>query len=71
MDPFHVYLCNMYDVLSVSCSLAVTCWESVDLLALMSYTILYFCHFVILRSGPGMVLAVKIAGNVRHYEICA
>ena len=37
---FHVCLC--YAVLSVLCSLVVTCWERADLLALLC-----LCHFPI------------------------
>ena len=49
VDPFlvfmfHVYLC--YAVLSVPCSLAVTCWERADLLAVLCCVFLCFCDFL-------------------------
>ena len=37
---FHVGVC--YAVVSVPCSLVVTCWERADLLAVM---FVVFCHF--------------------------
>ena len=47
---FHVWLC--YAVLSVPCSLVITCWESADLLALLC-----FCHFPIWCPGTGPIIA--------------
>ena len=51
MDPF-CYLCFLYvyhTVLSVPCSLAVTCWEGADLLALLY--VMFSCIFVIFLFG--------------------
>ena len=51
MDPFY-YLCFMfvYDiVLSVRCSLVITCWERADLLALLC--VIFPCVFVTFPYG--------------------
>ena len=52
MDPFllcafHVCLCHT--VLSVPCSLAVTCWERADLLALLF--VMFACVFFTFPHG--------------------
>ena len=39
-----VHVCLCYIVLSVPCSLLITCWESADLLALLC--VLFSCVFV-------------------------
>ena len=59
MDPFLLFMfhvCLCYAILSVPCSLVITCWEKVDLLVLLC--IVFFCilslsHMV---SRPGVVL---------------
>ena len=51
---FHVVVCCA--VVSVPCSLVVTCWESADLLAVV---LVAFCHF------PKYVLVrIRIKGEV-------
>ena len=55
---FHV--CRLYVVLSVPCSLMVTCLERADLLALLYVVFLCFCHFSIWRPGSVFVLEVSI-----------
>ena len=55
MDNF-LYLCFVfvcYTVLSVDCSLVVTCWERADLLALLFVMFSYFCHIPIWCPGSG------------------
>ena len=50
LSVFHVYLC--YAVLSVPCSIVVTCWERFDLLALLC--IVFSCSLVTFSYGvPG------------------
>ena len=44
MDPFYLFL-SMSFVLSVSCSLVVTCWERADLLALLY--VMYLCVVIL------------------------
>ena len=44
---FHVYLC--YAVLSVPCSIVITCWERADLLALLC--VMFSCVFVTFSYG--------------------
>ena len=44
---FHVYLC--YAVLSVLCSLVITCWKRADLLALLC--VVFSCAFVTFPYG--------------------
>ena len=43
---FVICVCLCHTVMSVSCSLVVTCWERADLLTLL-YVFLCFCHFPI------------------------
>ena len=51
---FHVCVCDA--VVSVPCSLVVTCWERADLLAVV---LVEFCHF------PNCVLVhIRIKGEV-------
>ena len=38
------------------CCLVVNCWESADLLALVSGVKLWFCYFPMLYPGSGAVL---------------
>ena len=60
---FHFYLC--YAVLSVYCSHVVTCWERVDLLALLCavFSLLYFCNFPYGVPGQVWYLIVSIPDN--------
>ena len=51
---FHV--CLYYTILSVPCSLVITCWERAGLLALLCDVSLCLCHFQIRCSGSGVVL---------------
>ena len=44
MDMFVICVCLCYTVLSVSCSLVVTCWERADPLALLC--VIFSCVFV-------------------------
>ena len=44
--------------MSVHCSFVVTCWERVDLLALVCNVLLCCCHFPVLYPGSGVVLQV-------------
>ena len=48
-----VFVCHT--VLSVPCSLVVTCWERADLLALVYDVFLCFCHVQIWCSRSGVV----------------
>ena len=51
-----LHVCVCCDVLYVSCSLVVTCWEKTDLLAVV---FVVFCHF------PKCVLVhIRIKGEV-------
>ena len=51
-----LYVCVCYAVVSVPCSLVVTCWERADLLAVV---FVEFCHF------PKCVLVhIRIKGEV-------
>ena len=45
-----------YIVLSVSCSIVVTCWERADFLVLLYVILYYVCHFPIQYPGSGVVL---------------
>ena len=55
---FHVYLC--YAVLSIPCSLLVTCAEGTDPLALMCFV--FSCVFVIFPYGvPGQVWYLMVS----------
>ena len=55
MDLF-CYLClSLPSVMSVSCSLAVTCWERA-LGTLVCYVFLCFCHYPIRCRRSGVVL---------------
>ena len=62
-----------HDVLSVHCSLIVTCWERVSLLALLFVMFSHvFRHFLMLCPGSGVILNCKsrkhhIKGN---QEVC-
>ena len=53
MDPFHVCLC--YAVVSVPCSLVITCWERADLLAHLCFV------FLVFLSLSNMVSQVRYA----------
>ena len=48
--------CVFHAFASVHCCLVVTCWEKVDLLALVCDVKLYFCHFQVWFPGSGVVL---------------
>ena len=51
---FMVHVCLCYIVLSVPCSLLITCWERADLLALLC--VVFFCVFVTFPYGvPGQM----------------
>ena len=50
---FMLHVCLCYAVLSVACSLMITCLERVDLSALLCVV---FCHFPIWCPGSGVVL---------------
>ena len=59
MDPFLLFMLHFYPccaVLSVPCSIMVTCWERADFFALLCvvYVFLCFCHFPKLYNGSGM-----------------
>ena len=48
---------SLPSVMSVYCSLVVTCWERADFLgSLVCDSFLYFCHFLILCPGSGVVV---------------
>ena len=79
MDHFR-YLCFMfvsYTVLSVPCSLVVTCWEQADLLALLY--VVFSCVFVTFPCGvlgqvrylivsiPDLILTQKVS-MIRKYH---
>ena len=49
MDPFCYLYCLYYAVLSVPCSLVITCWERADLLALLC--VMFYCVFVTFLYG--------------------
>ena len=54
MDPFYYCMfCVCHAVLSVHCSLVVTCWERANLLALLS--VMLSCLFVISHVVAGQV----------------
>ena len=56
----HVGVC--YAVVSVPCSLVVTCWEKVDLFAVLIVVYCYFPKYVVvLIRIKGEVGAVKLA----------
>ena len=58
---FLFYVCLWHSVLSVSCSLEVTCWEMADFLALLC--VVFSCVFVtfpIRYPGSGMILDLSI-----------
>ena len=44
MDFFYFYVCLCYIILSVSCSLVVTCWEKDDCLTFLY--MMFSCEFV-------------------------
>ena len=46
---FMFHVCLYYAVLSVPCSLVITCWERVDLLALLC--VMFSCVFVTIPYG--------------------
>ena len=48
--------CVWHAFMSVHCCLVVTCWERVDLLALVCDVSLCFCHFPMWYPGSGVVL---------------
>ena len=59
MVPFLLFMfhvCLYYGVLSVSCSLLITCWEWADILALLRDVFLWLSHFPIWCLGSGVVL---------------
>ena len=47
-------------ILSVHCSLVITCWERPNLLALLCVVFLVFCHFPMWCTGSGVYLIVSI-----------
>ena len=50
MDRLLLYMfCVCHAVMSVHCSLVVTCWERDDLLALLH--VMFSCYFVTLPCG--------------------
>ena len=51
----------LVSVVSVPCSLAVTCWNRADLLALLCYVSMYFCRFPIVCLGSVWYLVVSIS----------
>ena len=51
---FHVCFC--YVILSVPCNLVITWWERIDLLALLCFVFLVFCHFPEWCPVSGVVL---------------
>ena len=55
---FMFHVCLYHTVLSVHCSLVITCWESADLLALLSVIFLVFLTFshMVSRVGCGALL---------------
>ena len=64
---FHVCLC--YAVLSVPCSLVITCWKRAGPLALLCVVfscvcVCFFCHFPICFSGPCVVLDCIDSGSL-------
>ena len=57
MAFFCFFLFVLPSVMSVYCSLVVTCWERADLLILSNVTFsCFFCHFPIWCPGSGVVL---------------
>ena len=48
--------CVCHAFVSVHCCLVITCWESVDLLALVCEVKLCFCHFPMWYPWSGVVL---------------
>ena len=66
MDHFcFFYISCLSCVLSVHCSLVVTCWKSADLLAL-SY-VMFYCVFVTFPCG---VLGQVLCSNVSIPDLC-
>ena len=53
---FMFHVCLYHTVLSGPCSLVITCWESADLLALLSVIFLVFLSFSRWCLGPDLVL---------------
>ena len=57
---FMIHVCLCYTVLSVPCSLVITCWEKADLLALLCVVFSYV--FVSFPYGvPGQVLYLIVS----------
>ena len=52
---FVICVCLCHTVMSVSCSLLVTCWKRADLLALLYVIYLCFCHILFQCPGSGVV----------------
>ena len=48
--------CVCHAFASVYCCPVVTCWERADLMALVCYVKLCFCHFPMWYPGSGVVL---------------
>ena len=48
---FVIYVCLCHTVISLSCSLEVTCWERADLLAFL-YVMFSFCSFLLSNKVP-------------------
>ena len=48
---FMIHICLCYAVLSVPCSLMITCWERLGLLALLYITVVFFLCFVTFPYG--------------------
>ena len=48
--------CVFHAFAYVHCCPVVTCWERADLLALVCYVLLCFCHFPMWYPGSGVVL---------------
>ena len=54
LQAFVINVCRA--VLSVPCSLVVTCWDRADLLALLYLMFLVFCHFPLWWPGSGVII---------------
>ena len=78
------YVCLCYAVLSVPCSLLITCWERADFLALLflmfSCFFFVFCFFIfpygiqgqvwyLVVSFPGLYLLLYCYGEAFHYVL--
>ena len=64
------FICLCHIVLSVSCSLAVTCWKGLTSWLSCMWRFVIFCHLSIRCPGSGVLLGCIVSWSLPSFLLC-